>query len=139
MQFLILTDFDGIINTNTLAQLVGLANADIDRAEDLAFSELSPLYGRYNIPLELAKAGSARNKEMIRLLVHITAYYLYNKVQDDDIPERIIDNYRAQLGNVEKIAAGKMYTTITPLFNADQSVVSNRIFGGDAPRDNDIF
>jgi hypothetical protein len=139
MQFLLTTDFDGIINANTFAALKGTANADLTSAEALAISELTPLRGRFNVDADLAATGTSRNAEMVRLLVHITAYYLYNKVQDDDIPERITSNYKTQVANIEKIANSKLYTTLTPIMNPDDTTVSNYLFGGDAPRDNEIF
>lgn len=140
MQFLTDNDFKGIIGASTLAQLRGTADADLNSAESLAFSELDPLYARFDIAAELAKTGTGRNAVMVRLMVHITAYYLYNKVEDNDIPDRIVENYKTQVRDIEKFANGSKSCTLATLLDATtEAPVSNYRFGGDAPRDNEIF
>ena len=139
MKFLQLTDFNGIIATSIYNQLKGTDSANADKAELLAITELAPLQARYNISAELAKSSTSRNEELIRILVHITAYYLYNVVEDDSIPVRITTNYKNQTSIIEKIANGKLYTTLTPILNSDSTTKSVYRFGGNEPRDNDIF
>jgi len=140
MQFLTDNDFKGIIGASTLASLRGAADANLNEAETLAISELDPLQAKYNIPVELAKSGSGRNAVMIRLMVHITAYYLYNTVEDNDIPDRITENYKTQVRDIEKFANGSKSCTLIPLIDETTNTPkSNYRFGGDAPRNNDIF
>lgn len=140
MQFLTENDFKGIIGANTLTQLRGVSDADLNIAESLAISELDPLRAKFDISTELAKSDAGRNPVMVRLMVHITAYYLYNKVEDDDIPERITENYKAQVRDIEKFANGSKSCTLTPLIDeTTQAPKSNYRFGGDTPRNNDIF
>lgn len=139
MQFLTETDFNGIIGANTLNSLRGGDDVNLATAEELAITELDPLQAKFNISAELAKTGSNRNGLMIRLMIHITAYYLFNTVDDNDIPERITENYNTQIKNIAKIAAGQMECTLTPILNEDASPKTSYRFGGDDPRDNDIF
>lgn len=139
MQFLQVTDFNGIIGSSSLASLRGVADANLDEAEKLALSELAPLRGNFDVDYELARSGSGRNGEVIRMLVHITAYYLYNTVVDLEIPERIDKNYDQQISTILKIADGKVHSTIKPLYTEDNKPKSNYRFGSDKARDNDIF
>lgn len=139
MQFLTTTDFNGIIGTSSLNSLRGALDVNLTEAEKLAISELSPLRGNYDVDYELALAGTSRNVEVIRILIHIAAYYLYNTVEDVEIPERIDNNYNNQVKLIAKIADGSIYTTIKPLLNDDATPKSNYRFGGDASRDNEIF
>ncbi len=139
MQFLTVTDFTGIIGTNTLTSLRGTADANLDTSEGLAISELDPLRANFDITAELAKTGTGRNSLMIRLLVHITAYYLFNTVDDNDIPERIVDNYKMQITDIQKISTGKLSCTLDTLLDDDEYPKSNYRFGSNTPRDNDIF
>jgi phage gp36-like protein len=140
MNFLTENDFKGIIGTNTLTQLRGVGDADLNISESLAISELDPLRAKFDLSSELTKSGSARNPVMVRLMVHITAYYLYNKVEDNDIPDRINENYKTQIKDVEKFANGSKSCTLTPLIDeTTQAPKSSYRFGGDAPRNNDIF
>jgi len=139
MQFLTSTDFNGIISAASYNSLKGTADANINEAEKLALSELAPLRGNYDINYELALSGTSRNAEVIRILVHIAAYYLYNTVEDVEIPERIDKNYDNQVKLIAKIAGGSVYSTIKPLLNEDSTPKSNYRFGSDAARNNDIF
>lgn len=139
MQFIETTDFNGIIGANTLTSLRGTADVNLATAEELAISELDPLRANYDIDAELSKAGSGRNSLLVRILIHITAYYLFNTVDDNDIPERIAENYRMQIQAIAKIASGSMSCTLEPLYNADSTIKTSYRFGGDAARDNDIF
>lgn len=139
MQFLTEPDFNGIIGANTLTSLRGTADANLATAEELAITELDPLQAKFDIAGELAKAGSNRNGLMIRLMIHITAYYLFNTVDDTDIPERITENYKTQIQAIAKIASGSMESTLTPLFDSEGVQKTSYRFGGDANRDNDIF
>lgn len=139
MQFLTTTDFNGIISASSYNSLKGTADANVNEAEKLALSELAPLRGNYDVAYELALTGTSRNAEVIRILVHIAAYYLYNTVEDVEIPERIDNNYNNQVKLIAKIAGGSVYTTIKPLLNEDLTPKSNYRFGGDEPRNNEIF
>jgi len=139
MQFLTETDFNGIVGANTLNSLRGVDDVNLATAEELAITELDPLQAKFNIPAELAKTGSNRNGLMIRLMIHITAYYLFNTVDDNDIPDRITENYKTQIQAIAKIASGSMESTLTPLYDTEGVQKTSYRFGGDAPRDNDIF
>ena len=140
MDFLKSEDFNGIIGANTLSDLRGVDDANLNTAEQLAVSELDPLRANFDIDGELAKTNAARSDLLVRILVHITAYYLFNKIEDDDIPERINDNYNNQIKLIEKIAAGKMSTTLDALTDEETGLTKSKYrFGGDTPRDNDIF
>lgn len=140
MQFLTENDFKGIIGANTLTSLRGALDENLNSSETLAISELDPLRAKFDLSAELVKSGSSRNQVLVRMMVHITAYYLYNKVEDDDIPERITDNYKTQIKDIEKIANGSKSCTLTPLIDETTNAPkSNYRFGGDTPRNNDIF
>lgn len=140
MQFLLTTDFQGIIGDNTLNSLRGAQDANLATAEELAMSELDPLYANYNMPKELLKSGDSRNDMLVRMLVHITVYYLFNSVEDADIPERVDENYRMQIKNIKEIATGKLSSTLEPLISETTGLPkSNYRWGSDAARDNEIF
>ncbi len=139
MQFLKESDFNGIIGSSTLTTLKGDDSENLTTAENLAISELDPLRTNFDIDTELAKNNTDRNTLMIRLLVHITAYYLYNTVVDDEIPERIYDNYKMSVSDIQKIATGKLGCTLEPILDETNRPKSNYRFGGDELRDNDIF
>jgi len=140
MEFLATTDFKGIISASIMSRLRGVNDENLQTSEELATSELDPLRENYDIEGELAKVGDGRNDMLVRMVTNITAYYLFNTVEDLDIPERIIDNFLRELENIKAIATGKLSTSLDPLYDEETGLAkSNYRFGGDAPRDQEIF
>jgi len=135
MDYLKDTDFKGAIGKTVLAQLRGDNDENVNEAEQLAISELAPLRGKFDIDKELLRVGEDRNKELTRMMVSITSYYLYNTVVDKEIPERIENNYDKELKDIRNMASGKQFSTLTGLQNADGTKKTNFRAGGDAPRD----
>lgn len=115
MAFLTDNDFAGIIATSTFATLKGTGGANLAKAEELAKSELDPLRSKFDITAELAKSGATRHTVIVRMMLNITAYYLYNTVVDVEIPERIATNFDNEKKFIEKLAAGKASSTIAVL------------------------
>lgn len=139
MKFLKETDLIGILASSILEGLRGVADKDLNTAEELAISELDPLRGKFDIVGELAKTGSNRNGLLVRIQVHITAYYLYNRVVDDEIPQRIIDNYKKEIATIEKIAAGKMSSTLDPLTDDSGNVETLFRWGSNKKRTHELY
>lgn len=140
MKFLEEKDFKGVLGQSALAGLKGPGAVNLDESEDRAISELDPLRGKFNVTIMLGKKGIARHPVLIRMLVHITAYYLYNTVPDDEIPQRIVDNYRKELTLIKDLAAGKQSSTLDTLID-DTTGESVTIFrwGSNRKRSHDLF
>jgi phage gp36-like protein len=140
MQFLTDNDLKGVIGATTLTTLQGINSENLGNAEELAFSELDPLRQNYDIDGELAKSATARNAMLVRMLVHITVFYLFNTVEDVDIPDRVNTNFQNQLKTIEKIAAGKMSATLDSIVDETTELPNSKYrFGGNDARDNDIY
>lgn len=139
MDFLTEKDLKGSVSTVVLNRLRGEGDENLNEAEQLAISELATLRGRFDIDAELGKAETQRNLEMLRMMVSITVFFLYNTVIDDEIPERVDSNYKKEIKDIRAISSGKMHTTLTPLKLSDGSSKSKFRSGGDAPRNNSIF
>lgn len=138
LQFLEENDFKGTISTSVLATLKGTDSENLEKAEQLAISELSCLYASYDIDAELAKTGSFRNKELVRIVVGITAYYLYNTVVDDEIPERIRNNFEKEYKHVVDVCKG-LASTLDKLTDDDGEAVTRFRFDADDQRSHDPF
>ena len=139
MQFTTADDFKGVLAPGALTSLQGTAYENLNEAEALAISELSPIRDKYDVDGELAKTTTGRNRELLRMVVNITAYYLYNTVPDDDIPQRIIDNYKHEIDCIKAIAKGG-YCTLDPLNDETTGEVkTNFRSGSDDLRSHDPF
>ncbi|WP_346856574.1 hypothetical protein [uncultured Draconibacterium sp.] len=138
LQFLSDTDFKGTLSDTVLTKLRGTADANLEKAEELGISELSCLYSKYDIDTELAKTSTGRNKELVRIVVAFTAYYLYNTVIDDDIPERISENFEKEYKHVLAVCKG-LAATFDTLTNTDGDTVTRFRSGSDTLRSHDPF
>lgn len=138
LQFLSENDFKGTISSSVLNTLKGTASENLEEAEQLAISELSCLYASYDVDAELNKTGSSRNKELVRILVGITAYYLYNTVIDDEIPERIKDNFEKEYKHVIAVCKG-LASTLDKLTNGEGEAVTRFRFDADEQRSHDPY
>jgi hypothetical protein len=138
LQFLEETDFKGTLASGVLTTLKGANSENLAQSEQLAISELSCLYDKYDIAGELAKTGTARNKELVRMVVAITAYYLYNTVPDIEIPDRVKDNFEKEYKHVLAVCKG-LSSTIDALTNSDGETVTRFRFDADTQRSHDPF
>ncbi len=63
---------------------------------------------RYEIDLEFQKTASDRHASIIFYLKNICLYILYERIEDNDVPERIIKNYNDTIETLREIAQGKL-------------------------------
>lgn len=139
MAFITTSDLSGSISTNMLNQLIA-AGANFANCLTTAISELAPLRTNFKIDAELDKSDSNRNDELLRIVVAITTYYLFNTVEDDAIPQRVIDNYNKAIKDIKAIADGKQGTTIERIVDENgTSKTSIRVNTEDEPRDVNYF
>ena len=140
LKFIIEADFKGILGVSVLTGLKGANTENLIESELRSISELDPLRGKFDIDGMLAKVGADRHPVMIRMLVHITAYYLYNTVPDDDIPQRIIDNWKKELAFIKDLASGKASSTLDVLVDetTGEKVTTFR-WGSNKKRSHDLY
>jgi hypothetical protein len=120
MTFLTNEDLYTAIDKDVFNMLIEKVPTRLEDSEATARGYISGNLGsRYNLQNEFAKSGGARNATLVRWMIYLTVYYLYNTVQDLDIPERVTKNYDDVRKEIEKIVAGKMATDLTPITGED--------------------
>lgn len=140
LKFLTEPDFKGILGASVLASLKGADSVNLAESELRSISELDPLRAKFDIDGMLAKVANERHPVLIRILVHITAYYLYNTVPDDDIPDRIVDNWKKELLFIKELASGKASSTLDNLTNETTGEkVTNFRWGSNKRRSHDLY
>lgn len=95
---------------------------------------------RFQIEEEFEKVGSDRNGSVKHYCKRLCLYFLYERIEDDEVPERIVKNYDDTIETLRQIAKGKMSISI-PLKmedtdgdgEGDKSKTKFR-WGGDTPR-----
>lgn len=62
----------------------------------------------YNVVDEFTKTTTARNYYLLNLAIDIALYNIYQRSDDEQIPEKIIKNHDDALNDLQKISVGKM-------------------------------
>ena len=73
---------------------------------------------KYAIDDELEKTLNDRHKSVVFYIKNICLYILYERIEDDDVPDRIIKNYDDTIETLRDISKGKL-TIGLPLAQID--------------------
>lgn len=111
MNFISIDDYKYHIRTYRLNQILEAADEDenviLDAAETEAAGMIRKHLGnRYNMDVEVAKSGAARNPVLLRWAKVLVIYYIYERIPDELVPERVVKNYDEVMKALEKIEDG---------------------------------
>lgn len=103
------TDYAGRITMSLLDILIVEDPANIiaaasKEAEDTIATMAGVLY---DIAPELAKTLADRNGYVLSLAKSIGLYFIYQRADDEEIPNKVIKNYDDAMDDLEKISTGK--------------------------------
>ena len=140
-------DYKYQIRTERLDQILEASDEDedllLDTAEQDALAIIRDHLGkRYNVDIEFGKSGNARNKVVLRWAKVLVIYFIYERIPDEMVPERVVSNYEYVLKLLMKVDEGKKDVVgLTPLTttNPDGSTgpVTRRRWGSQTKRTND--
>lgn len=68
----------------------------------------------YNINDELLQTGSLRNGYIKSLAISIALYEVYQRADDEQVPEKVIKNYDDAIDDLAKISMGKKSLNLPP-------------------------
>lgn len=135
MSFLTLNDFHSRVAANIVAQITNGDGSVLTQAEaDATGLVVDRLSDRYNVAAELAKADTARNSSLVRWMLSLSVYYLYARVPDTDIPERVTKDYDDAVSELEKIATGKLSCSLANVIDTTGTVRTRIRMGSNPPR-----
>ncbi len=102
------SDFKNKIHYNALQQILDGDTEKLDDAEAIAAAMVTDrLTKYYDLGAEWGKTGRDRNRRLLKWMIDLMAYYLYEGIADDDVPERIIKDYDDTLKELTRIEDGK--------------------------------
>ena len=110
------TDYAGRITMSLLDILIVegpeviIAGASKE-AEDIIASMAGVLY---NIAPEFAKLADDRNGYILSLAKSLALYFIYQRADDEDIPQKVIKNYDDAMNDLERISTGKKVLALPP-------------------------
>lgn len=99
--------------------------ADASKSAEDTISSMAGVL--YDIDPELAKTGADRNGYILGFAKSIGLYFIYQRADDNQIPEKVIKNYDDALEDLERISVGKKALTLPP-----KNVANNNSDGGES-------
>ena len=121
-----------------------ITNGDVsvlETAEQNAMAVIQDaFYSKYDLDAEFAKTDDARHKNLLRWMLNLTVYFIYEHIDDNQIPEIVVKNYDDTIKEIEKIEQGKRNTSLAKLVNetTDRKEVNFR-WGSNTERTHDSF
>lgn len=109
-------DYKGRISVDLLNMLLSESENDIlaqssKVAEDTIAAHTATLY---DIQPEFAKTTTTRNYYVLAMAINIALYNIYQRADDESIPEKIIKNYDDTMEDLVKISIGKSQLSLPP-------------------------
>lgn len=109
--FITANDYAPYIKESNLQRMIG---DDIDTSVALGEAQATALaivknslFSRYDTNVIFAQEGDARNKVIVRYVVVLTLYYLYERLPANIMPERVQNNYTEVMDALREIEDGK--------------------------------
>lgn len=141
MPFITQADYYHKIKERHLLQIIEDDTDILTDAEATAMAVLeSKLFQRYDVDEVFAQENDNRSRVVLRWLTCLVLYYIYERIDDDMIPERVVKNYDDCMTELDEIQKGNMAVKLPPLeVDEDGDGVIDSIsrlrIGSDTPRD----
>ena len=138
--FLTIKDYLVFITEGVLKKIVRDNDTKLTDSERMAYGYIyEKLSGRFNIDLEIARRGEDRNPALVRWMAVLAIYYIYQSVPDEEIPERVRQNYEDAIAEIQRVASGKDNSTLSPITDQSGEVRVRRRFYYEARRNQRPF
>jgi hypothetical protein len=117
--YLLKADYKSRISTDLLNKIISEGASDgsdvLATVGKIAEDTISTLAGvLYDTAPELAKAGALRNYMLLSWALSIACYEAYQRIDDEQIPEKVIKNYNDAMADLEKVSQGKKVLNLPP-------------------------
>lgn len=115
----------------------------LDTAEEDALAMIEKhLADKYDMSIVFSQSGANRNKVILRWAKLLVIYYIYERVPDEMVPERVVKNYDEVMEQLRRVEDGKASVSgLPPKTETDEhgvnQPVTRRRWGSVSPRTND--
>ena len=119
----ILTELLNAILTRIIDEEQGIDEveilADVSKtSEDIIAGYAGKLY---DIVPEFSKTAGNRNYQILNWAINIALYLLYQRIEDYDVPQKVIKNYDDTIKKKKKLSTGKFNINIPPYIHECES------------------
>lgn len=108
MAFITADDYKAAIKETNLTRMLDNDTAAREDAEATAIATIrDSLFSRYDTDVIFGSEGDDRPKQVVRWVIVLSLYYLYERLPQTMMPDRIKNNYEQLLGWLVDIEDGK--------------------------------
>lgn len=118
LSFLQKADYLTFIDEAALEKICRHNAEKLSQAENYAYGYVfEKLSARYDIEEEISRPEEDRNPVLVRWMVVIAVYFLYQAVPDDEIPERVRLNFEDVTKEISRVGSGRENCTFIQVTN----------------------
>ena len=141
MIFLTTIDFVLKVSDDIRNQITNSNDSILDDAEQTAMAIIQDaFFDKYDLDTEFAKTGDDRHSNLLRWMLNLVLYFIYERVPDNQVPERVVKNYDDTISEIKFIEQGKRNTSLTKLIREDTGrPETNLRWGSNERRDFNAF
>lgn len=133
--FITSADYRAKITDSRLNMIIQNDTTILDDAEEMALAIIKDhLYSRYDVDVIFAKTGTNRDYNVLRWCINITLYYIYERVPDKLVPDRIENQYIRTMDLLNEISDGKKAVNLEHLTDSDDNNITKFRWGSNTPR-----
>lgn len=136
MIFLTINDFEVKLAAYIRNQITDNNDLLFDDAEAQATAVIQDaFFDKYDLDYEFSLTGADRHKNLKRWMLNLVLYFVYERIHDNQVPERIVKNYDDTVNEIKLIEQGKRNTSLRKLIRDDnQRAETNFRWGSLPPR-----
>lgn len=107
----------------------------LDEAESQAIAVIKDaLKGTYDLDAIFDAVDDDRPKNVLRWATTIVVYFLYERIPDDFVPDRVVKNYNDTMDLLDKIAEGERKVDLPILVDEDGNIKTRHRWGSEEKR-----
>lgn len=129
-------DYLANITNDRLQMIIEGESGRLDEAELTAIAVVKDaLFQWYDTDTIFATTGSNRPRQVVRWCVNLALFYLYERVPDKLVPERVVQNYEQTLAALQDIEDGKKAVDLPKRTDDDGENVNKFRWGSQTARE----
>ena len=139
MAYIDRTDIEAYMESMEIDQIIDGDSTIIDTAiSDAEEFCAEKVRQRFDMPLEYAKTGADRNRQMLKTVVSVTLFYLSERLVTNNIPESRFLAYERAMEWLDEVGSGKRMVDMEAISSEDQTGWSIR-WGASTPKNENFY
>lgn len=134
-EYINIEDYATNIQDRRIQQIIEDNENIVDEAEETAIAIITDaLYSMYDCELIFNKRGNERHRNVLRWCKCLVLYYIYERIPDKLVPDRIKDNYMDTLDTLDKISDGRKSVSLPHLKTEEGAKITKFRWGSSSKK-----